>query len=804
MKKISLLLAAVMLVSMISVPALAQTAVAQADVMAMVKPLIEVDGLKFKDLNANGELDVYEDWRADTEDRIADLISQMTLEEEVGLLFCNNTSGQFSGTYPVNAHYLYEQNCPYTPDADESNASGYSAWYYINVYNNRCFLDNANGTPEEQVFVHNEIQKMCEETRLGVPMTFTSDREYNSWGGFIDKPHDAFGVANNPELAKQLLARYAQSMKSVGVHVTFEPYGNEIGSFNGEDPEYIAQMTALEVGTLEQNGLASCTKHWIGRGGDASFGAARSVAQNVDNWLAGWKAALDAGCQWIMTNSGGTGLTNTVSVDYDSVTMGYLRDTLGFDGVIVTDWWALGMQSHVTGITPEGEDLAQMNGRQLYKKMLECGVDLFGTVTTTPGEDIDAKIMSNYPDCIINGVKEGDIDKALVDRAVTRILRFKFNMGLFEDPYCDAEAAIALCANDTYTGMTLNTLEEYTAAPRTITNNEELKAVRNAEDVALGEQMQAASAVLVKNDNALLPLSKGAKVYVTASKEEMAEHYARYIAAFGTVVKTMEEADVLVGDFTAIDDVAEMFIDDAKEAGKPIVLTLNCIDPTEWAINSADALMYLSFNQKADHGSQLPGFITTTEPWVYADLLFGERQPGGMIVKELSRSVEMDASQWKDLAGDQGASTWVRLMLQATMKTSPTYTTPENWGDPLICYKYGMNYGDQGDFKYETLVLPTVLQETEVERWGRKQTVTVTAPAAAKVGQPYNVSFLLWNHGGDDMVMVKALVGDTVLAQKLMAVNGGSWRVVSMDLTFDTAGEHIVTIGGLSATITAE
>lgn len=664
MKKVTLFLVVVILVNMLAIPSLAQSSIQQVVVKATVKPIIEVDGLQFKDLNNNGKLDVYEDWRAPIDDRIADLISQMTLEEEVGLLFCNNTSGQFSGTYPVTENYLYRQDCPFEFGSDEPFSSGYSAWYYINVYNNRCFLDNANGTPEEQVFVHNEIQKMCEETRLGIPMTFTSDREYNSWGGFVDKPHAAFGTANDPELAEKLLKRYAQSMKSVGVHVTFEPYGNEIGSFNGEDPEYIAKMTAVEVGILNENGLATCTKHWIGRGGDSSFEAARSVAQNVDNWLEGWKAAINAGTQWIMTNSGAKGLSNNVPVEYDKATMSYLRDTLGFDGVIVTDWWALGQRAHVTGVTSDGVDIGPMTGRQLYQMMLENGVDIFGTVVTLPGEDINARIMANYPDCIINGVKEGEIDKALVDRAATRILRFKFNFGLFENPYSDAEAAIALGANRDYTGVPLNTLEEYIAAPRNITNNEELRAVRNAYDVALGEEMQATSAVLVKNDNDLLPLAIGTKVYVAASQEALAKHYAQYIAHYGTIVETMEEADVVVGDFTAINDVAEMFIEDAQDAGKPIVMTLNGVLPREAAINSADALMYLSFNQKADHGSQLPGFITTTEPWVYADLLFGIREPKGIIVKELTRSTEMDAAQWKDLAGDQGASTWVRLMLQ--------------------------------------------------------------------------------------------------------------------------------------------
>ena len=78
-------------------------------------------------------------------------------------------------------------------------------------------------------------------------------------------------------------------------------------------------------------------------GGDSSFQNARSVAQNVDNWMEGWKAAvtrhtLDYDKLW------GNGLTNTVPVEYDRITMSYLRDTLGFDGIIVTDWWALGQR----------------------------------------------------------------------------------------------------------------------------------------------------------------------------------------------------------------------------------------------------------------------------------------------------------------------------------------------------------------------------------------------------------------------------------------------------------------------------
>ena len=59
--------------------------------------------------------------------------------------------------------------------------------------------------------------------------------------------------------------------------------------------------------------------------------------------------------------------------------------------------------------------------------------------------------------------------------------------------------------------------------------------------------------------------------------------------------------------------------------------------------------------------------MTTTAPWVYVDLLYGEVQPGGIITKEIARDTVSDNEQWKDLAGDQGASPYVRLMVQATM-----------------------------------------------------------------------------------------------------------------------------------------
>lgn len=730
-----------------------------------VTPILEVDGLKFKDMNKNGTLDVYEDWRVDTDARIADLIAQMTPEEEVGLLFCVNTQ---------------------LVDAVEM----------IQEYALTCQLFNLNGTPETITNTLNNLQAAAEAERLAVPMVITSDREYNAFGGYIDKAHEAFGTANDPELAYELACYYGKAMRAVGIHVTFEPYANEIGAQYGENPEYIASIVHEEIRGLEENGLASCTKHWIGRGGDSSFGKARSVAQNFDNWMVGWTAALSAGSEWVMTNCGGTGISNTVDVKWDKATMSYLRDTLGFEGVVVSDWWALGggpsNPGRMSGITSEGVDLGQQTIGWLYNDALENGTDMFGSGSMIRDySNWESSPSSNYPQAIIDGLASGEVEKANVDQAATRILRFKFNKGLFENPYCDVDAAVTLCAS-----------AEWAANQTPITNDEELRAARNPYEVELTERLQAESAVLVKNDNDLLPLSKDAKVYVEASSSAAEEGYKKYFAEKGTtVVDDMEDADVVVGDYGTINDATELFIEDAQDLGKPIVLSLNGTEPTVYTLSNADAVLYLSYSQAADHGSTEGGFVTGTSPWIYADLIFGDRQPGGIINKEIARDELSDDAQWKDLAGDQGASNYVRLIVQALMEDDPNHASPNNYGDPLVTYQFGMSYGQDPDFKYSCLILPLVQEEREEEdSSGNLQTV-VYSTNAAKAGEPFTIYALLRNNGADGFTIAQATANGEVVAEKIMTVEGGSWRVLQMDLTLE-AGEYTIEVGGLTGTIT--
>ena len=783
MRKLSLLLAIIMMIGMVGVPAMAEnTAPTEAELLAQncefavieadgaqprltyiegLTNIIEADGLKFKDMNGNGTLDVYEDYRQDIDARIADLLSQMTLEEKVGLLFCVNTSLD-------DARHLIEE------------------------FKMTCQLFNLNGTPITITNTLNNLQAKAESMRLSVPMVFTSDREYNSFGGYIDKSHEGFGTAYDPDLAYKLAYFYGQAMRAVGIHVTFEPYANEIGAQYGENPELIAAIIAQEVKGLEDSGFASCTKHWIGRGGDSSFGNARSVAQNFDNWMVGWKAALNAGAEWVMTNCGGTGITNTVDVKYDAITMGYLRDTLGFNGVVVTDWWPMGFNnSKVSGVNPDGVELSEQSIAWLYNEALKNGTDMFGTGSISRGTDVGTKYMCHYPDVMMEGVQSGEVKEEYIDRAATRILNFKFVKGLFENPYCDVDAAVKFCAS-----------AEWAANPTEIHTNEDLRAARNPEEVALTEELQAKSAVLVKNDDNLLPLQKGVKVYVEATSADVKAGYKKYLAEYTTVVEDIADCDIAIGDFSKIDDVAELFFEDAHDMGKKVVVSLNNTDPTQYTIENSDALLYLSYNHRADHGSTEAGFITTTEPWIYAKLIFGDLQPGGVIVKEIARDTASDAEQWKDLAGDQGASPYVRLMVQATMEDdTENHASPNNWGDPLVQALYGMSYNEAPEFKYSCLILPTQITQQEGTDSRGRATVVTTAANVAKVGQPCTLYCLLRNNGGDGITTVQVTENDKVIAEKIMTVCGGSWRVVQMDVVFDTIGEHTVSVGGLTGTL---
>ena len=752
-----------------------------------VTPILEVDGLKFKDLNGNGQLDVYEDWRQELDARVKDLYDQMTLEEKAGLFYHVNTCGNPQGVDFADSRYMFSNEST-VPDENATFESK-SMWYYINELKITSHLDNTNGTPAQQIVYHNAMQALAEDTRLGIPVVISNDRQYNAWGGMIDTAHDAFGAANDLELSEKLWTAYSLESRAVGIHVVLHPYSQELGSWNGEDPEYAGNMTKAEVAAIQvEGGTEACMKHFIARGGDSSFQNARSDAQTVDNWMTAWKIALESNPKWVMTNGYGTGLTNTVHVDYDKETMDYLRNTLGYDGIIVSDWGDQG-DSNSGGTTVDGVEILSLSIPERYAYVINNGLDQIGAFACDYESDGHGGQASRSG--INEALEQGLISEERCYETCYRVLNDKFELGLFENPYSDKDKALAIAAS-----------AEYIAEPWDITDIDTLMAARNPEVVELERQLQAESAVLIKNDDDLLPLQKGTKAYINSTASAITlEGYKKVLPEFAELVEDIEQADVVIADCTQMNDAAEMIIEDAKDAGKKLVIVANAIDPDTYMLENGDAVLALTFSRPADHGTGAGGFITTTEPIMLAKLLFGDAEPAGMVVKELARDSAMDDAQWKDLAGDQGANQWVRMMLLAMMKTSENNTVPNNWGDPLVQYQYGMKYGEKPEFVYDTLVLPRATHEVVTESNGSTRT-SYESVVETKAGVPFNAYVLLWNNGADGMTTVQATCDGEVIAQKIMAVNGGDWRVVEMRLTIDEPGEHVVTVGDLTKTIT--
>ena len=742
--------------------------------------ILDVDGLKFKDLDKDGELDVYEDWRLDDETRAADLVEKLPLKQKVGLLFMGNVNGRPDDLDPYS-FTLTEDNRDYQ---------------YMTEFGLTNFLDNANGTPVQQVVHHNALQAYGEATAFGIPITLASDREYNTWGGMVDAMHAAYGTAHDADLVAEIVSMQAKEIKALKYQVVFHPSAVELGDSYGETPSYVAEVVGKEVNALVTNGVEATAKHFIAK----AFTSSASPAESLENWIIPWKSAIENGVGWIMTNNQGLGLSGSVLTDFDSVTLNFLRNDLGYNGIIITDWGSFGSHSaagRASGVTPEGVNLDDyaLDAEMLYSVMLNAGVDMFGSSTLQHGTTMESSGAPNMPEALIAAVEHGTCDEALVDRSAKRVLVSKFRTGMFEDPYADADAVMLLAADPAYL-----------ANPWDIVDNATLSAARNQELVALEEKLEAESAVLLKNDNDLLPLATDQKVYLTGTNSLVADMYKVNMANIGfTLVDTLEEADVAIVDINVINDASELYIEDAVEAEKPLSVILEAVEADAWTIMNADAVLYDAAKRTPDHGNAMSNnFSNYMDPWIMAGLIKGDYQPEGKLVKEVARTVEQDTEDWGDVANDFGANEYVRMILAALQLEDPNQV-PENYGNPLFCNGYGMRYGEAPDFEYRALTVPVQYERTEkVTDYGQfvYRQVFIDTFHTVKAGQPFDVYCILFNHGADGVETVELKDGDEVLATDVFAVNGGSWRIVTFQITLDEIGEHTLNIAGMEENVT--
>lgn len=580
-------------------------------------------GFVYRDLNGNGRLDIYEDPRQPIEARIEDLLSQLTLEEKAGLMFINGSQVNPDGSL---------EPIPGVPFPGTAKAQ---------LLEKKMHHFNLWQIPEAQAVAnwHNELQKLAEESRLGIPVTIASDpRNHFSENIFAMAATDfsqwcetlGMGAIGDPELVREFADIARREYLAVGIRVALhpqidlatEPRWPRINNTFGEDAELTAVLTKAYIdgfqgATLGPESIACMTKHFPGGGPqneglDPHFEFQKGQiypGDHFDYHLIPFEAAFEANTASIMPYYG-------IPVDQtdENVAMAFnktiittlLREKYGFDGIVCTDWGLITDANLMGVVWPArawgAEHLSEV---ERVEKVINAGVDQFG------GE--------SCPEFVINLVENGRLSMDRIDHSIRRILRQKFQLGLFDNPFVDASQVPIVFGQ--------------------------------AEAVAASIASQKRAMTLLKNEDNVLPLSGNPKIFVKDIDAETAAHY-------GTVVSTPKDADFgiirLKTPWISVDTpnfMAKMFHhgdldfkDDALAEILPIleavptIVVLYLDRPAVIPEISAAAKGLL-----ADYGAGDTAVL---------EVIFGQAKPEGKLPFELPSSMEAVRQQRPDVPSD--------------------------------------------------------------------------------------------------------------------------------------------------------
>jgi len=433
----------------------------QPDLGHITAPLLSQEGYQFKDLNRDGKLNPYEDWRLSPAQRAEDLTRRMTLKEKAGLMM--------HGTGPVSANNFGNG------DVYDLNAA---RKMIVEAHINSILTRLGGKDPRRLAEQNNHLQEIAESARLGIPVTVSTDprNSYQALAG-ISNPAGKFsqwpepigiGAAGSESLARQFASRIGQEYRAVGItealspqaDIATEPRWARISGTFGEDPElarklvrgYISGMQNGSQG-LNPHGVAAVVKHWVGYGAaengwDGHNAYGKNVVfktNNLEDHIVPFKGAFESRVAAVMPTYSVLKGVNLNGKSPEPVAAGYshflltdlLRGQYKFDGLIISDWLitndcdddcvngAPENKKPVTGGMPWGVE--SLTKEQRFVKAIHAGIDQFGGVTDS--------------DIITGAVEKGLVSEHRLNQSAKRILMQKFELGLFEQPYVEAARA---------------------------------------------------------------------------------------------------------------------------------------------------------------------------------------------------------------------------------------------------------------------------------------------------------------------------------------------------------------------------
>jgi beta-glucosidase len=596
------------------------------------------DGIIFRDLNKNGRLDIYEDPRQPIEARVEDLMSQMTLEEKAGLLFINGAAVNEDGSIeekPGTRGF----GKPAPPQITHQQMNHFNLWEI----------------PRAQILAswYNKLQRFAEGTRLGIPVTIASDpRNHFSHNIFSMAAIDfsqwcetlGFGAIGDVELMRQFADIVRKEYLAVGIRValhpqidlTTEPRWARISGTFGEDAHLTARLVRAYIEgfqgeMLGSQSVACMTKHFPGGGPqneglDPHFEFQKGQiypGNNFDYHLIPFEAAFEAKTAAIMPYYG-VPMNQTdenVAMSFNkAIITGLLREKYQYDGVICTDWGLI-TDMHRPDFTwpARAWGVEHLSEVDRVLKAIEAGVDQFG------GE--------SCPQYIVELVKNGRLSEARLDQSVRRVLRLKFQLGLFDNSFVDETQVSQVFGYPASVAASLNS--------------------------------QRRAMTLLKNEDRVLPLQGTLKLFVKNMDPSVAAQYAQ-------VTNTPAEADFVIlrletpwipmetknpfargfhhGDLDFKEQTKTEILDLLRTVPTIVVIYLDRPAVIPEISESAKALF-------ADYGASDVAVL---------DVLFGKAKPEGKLPFELPSSMEAVRRQKADV--------------------------PYDSEDPLYAFGYGLTY----------------------------------------------------------------------------------------------------------------
>jgi len=478
-------------------------------------------GVRYRDLNRNGRMDPYEDPRLPVADRVEDLLGRLSLEEKAGLMF----------------HTVIEAG----PDGSVLERPGLISKSPTSVVIGDKHLTHFNvhrlADARTAARWHNAVQALAEQTPHGIPVTISSDPRHsfteNVGASFAA---DSFSLWPEPlglaalrdaELVRRFADIARQEYAAVGIRAALHPtldlateprWARQAGTF-GQDPELAAELglaylRGFQGESLGPGSVACVAKHFPGGGPqkdgeDAHFPYGREQVYpggRFDDHLRPFLPVIRGGTAAVMPYYGmPVGLTldgqpvEEVGFGYNrQIVTELLREQLGYDGVVLSDWELINDNHVGDQVLPArawGVEHLDPHGRM--ELLLRAGVDQFG------GEEC--------VEVLLDLVKESRLPVERVDESARRLLRVKFALGLFDDPFVNEDHAAATVGRRDF---------------------------REA-----GHAAQAASVTILGNEPvdgaAVLPLRPGLRIYPEGLDPAV-------VARYGTVVDRPDDADVAV------------------------------------------------------------------------------------------------------------------------------------------------------------------------------------------------------------------------------------------------------------------